>query len=55
LINIYAPPESDKNFFKSLFDVIAVEAEGILICGGDMNVVMKHNVDRTSLKRTKMQ
>lgn len=55
LINIYAPPESDKKFFKSLFDVLAAEAEGILISGGDLNVIMNHNMDTTSLKRNKGQ
>ena len=30
MINVYAPPESHKTFF----DVIAVEMDGILICGG---------------------
>lgn len=55
LVNIYAPPESDNKFFKALLDVIAVEAEGILICGGDLNVIMNHNMDTTSLKRNKGQ
>ena len=55
LINIYAPPESDKKIFKSLFDVIAAEAEGILIGGGDLNVIMNDNMDTTSLKRNKEQ
>ena len=31
LINVYAPPESNKYLFKSLFGVIAVETEGNLI------------------------
>uniref|UniRef100_A0A3Q3ASL9 Reverse transcriptase domain-containing protein n=1 Tax=Kryptolebias marmoratus TaxID=37003 RepID=A0A3Q3ASL9_KRYMA len=54
LVNVYAPPESNKNFFKNLFDLIAIETEGILICGGDLNVVLNHNVDTTSHKKTKM-
>ena len=33
LINVYAPPESDTYLKKSLFDIIAAESEGILICG----------------------
>ena len=32
LINVYVPPESHKTFFEELFDVIAVEMDGILIC-----------------------
>uniref|UniRef100_A0A3P9K1B0 exodeoxyribonuclease III n=1 Tax=Oryzias latipes TaxID=8090 RepID=A0A3P9K1B0_ORYLA len=46
IVNVYAPPESDKQFFKSLFNVIAVEAEGILICGGDFNVSL--NFEKTT-------
>lgn len=53
MINVYAPPESTKRFFKNLFDIIAIETEGILICGGDYNVVMNHNLDTTSPKRSK--
>lgn len=53
MINVYAPPESTKCFFKTLFDTIAIETEGILICGGDFNVVMNHNLDTTSPKRSK--
>ena len=53
MINVYAPPESTKCFFKTLFDTIAIETEGILICGGDYNVVMNYNLDTTSPKRNK--
>ena len=53
LVNIYAPPESNKEFFKSLFDTIALEAEGICICGGDLNVLMDYDMDTSSLKRNK--
>lgn len=53
LVNIYAPPGSNKDYFESLFDTIALEAEGICICGGDLNVLMDHDMDTTSLKRNK--
>uniref|UniRef100_A0A8C7WYM9 Reverse transcriptase domain-containing protein n=1 Tax=Oryzias sinensis TaxID=183150 RepID=A0A8C7WYM9_9TELE len=49
MINIYAPPGSKKTLYKSLFDVIAHEAEGILICGGDLNVTLK-SLDTTSVR-----
>ncbi len=55
LVNVYAPPESSKHFFKSLFNIIATEMEGILICGGDFNIVMNHSLDTTSLKGNKKQ
>lgn len=34
-VNVYAPPESDRSFFKRLCDLIVVESEGILVCSGD--------------------
>lgn len=33
LVNVYAPPNSAKQFFKTLFDTIILQTEGILICG----------------------
>lgn len=53
LVNIYAPPGSNKEFYKSLFDSIALEVEGICICGGDLNLLMDHDKDTTSLKKNK--
>ena len=53
LVNVYAPPESNKSIFKNQFDVIALETEGILICGGDFNVVLNHTIDTTSHKNSK--
>ena len=55
LINVYAPPESKKQFFKTLFNVIATESEGVLICGGDFNITMNQCLDTTSLKGSKKQ
>lgn len=40
--NIYAPPESDRKFFKSLFDIIPSESEGILVCAGNWNTFLKY-------------
>lgn len=54
LVNIYAPPESDKSFFRCLFDDITAETGGILVCGGELNVIRAHRVDTTSLKKNKM-
>lgn len=53
LVNIYAPPESDKNFYQSLLDIIAEETAGICICGGDLNLIMDYDLDTTSIKRNK--
>ena len=38
LFNIYAPPGSNLTFFQKVFQIISSETQGILICGGDLNV-----------------
>lgn len=48
-MNIYAPPGSNKSFFKSLFDVI--ETEGVSTCGGDLNVILNQALDTASKRR----
>ena len=53
LVNIYAPPDSDKQFFKMLFDSITLESEGICWCAGDLNVVIDYDLDTTSLNRSR--
>lgn len=53
LVNIYAPPESDKTFFKMLHDTIALEADGVCWCAGDQNVVIDYCLDTTSNNRSK--
>lgn len=42
------PPESDEQFLKSLLDLIAVETEGVCICGGDFNLITDHDLDTAS-------
>lgn len=51
--NIYAPPEIDRKFFKSLFHTITSESEGILVCAGDWNTVLNYSIDTTSTKQYK--
>lgn len=34
LLNVYAPSNSDWNFFRQLFDLIIAESQGVLIGGG---------------------
>ena len=49
--NIYAPPESDRKFFTSLFHILISESEGVLVCAGDWNTVLNHSIDTLSIKR----
>uniref|UniRef100_A0A3P9LA26 Reverse transcriptase domain-containing protein n=1 Tax=Oryzias latipes TaxID=8090 RepID=A0A3P9LA26_ORYLA len=38
LFSIYAPPGSDWQFYKKVFNIMSTESRGILISGGDMNI-----------------
>lgn len=53
LINIYAPPESDRTFLKSVFDKTESVSEGIVVCAGDWNIILNYNMDTTSIRRHK--
>jgi len=48
LVNVYAPPNSGKHFIKTLLDNIILETDGILICGGDFNIVLNDKLDTTN-------
>ena len=50
-MNVYAPLESERSFFKRLFDLIVSESEGILACSGDWNTILNHQLDTTSTSR----
>lgn len=56
LLNVYAPPNSEWDFYKHIFDIMASEAEGTLICGGDFNVRLLEKLDssRPSTRQTKI-
>lgn len=45
LLNVYAPPNSDWSFYKRMFDIMTSDAEGVLICGGDLNVRLNDKLD----------
>lgn len=51
LVNIYAPSGSNKTFFKSLFDIIVKESEGVCIWGVDLNVILNQALDTTSKRK----
>uniref|UniRef100_A0A669BP42 Reverse transcriptase domain-containing protein n=1 Tax=Oreochromis niloticus TaxID=8128 RepID=A0A669BP42_ORENI len=48
LINVYAPPGSELKFFKQVFEMIVVEAQGTLILGGDWNVRLNPSLDSSN-------
>lgn len=53
LVNVYVPPNSDQAFLKSLFEIIALENEGILVCAGDFNMILNAKLDTTNKNRGK--
>jgi len=48
LLNVYRPPGQDKILINRIFDLIATEASGVLICGGDWNVQMHPSLDSSN-------
>lgn len=51
LINVYIPPEQDNSCIREVFQLIASEASGVLICGGDWNAQMQPKLDSTNTLR----
>ena len=49
LVNVYNPPGQDHSCIREIFDLIASEASGVLICGGDWNIQLqpKHDSSNT--------
>lgn len=48
LLNVYRPPGQDKTLINRIFDLIATEVSGVLICGGDWNVQLHPTLDSTN-------
>lgn len=53
-LNVYAPPPgNDVAFLKKVFDLIASETYGTLICAGDFNMLLNSRLDTTNKNRKK--
>ncbi len=50
--NIYATPCSNIAFFQNIFQIIASETQGILICGSDLNIHLQPELDSIKKKKT---
>ncbi len=48
LLNIYAPPSSNWSFYRQMFDLMALEAEGTPISGGDLNLRLNAQLDSSA-------
>lgn len=44
LVNVHAPTNRRKQFFKTLFDSIILETLGILVSGKDSNIVLNRSL-----------
>lgn len=56
LLNVYRPPGRDTCFIKKVFDLIATEVSGVLICGGDWNICLNTYLDSSSkVKKNQME
>lgn len=53
LLNVYAPPGSDWDLFKYIFDMVATQGEGILIGGGDFNQRLNSELDTSGKPQQK--
>lgn len=54
LFNVYAPPhENNITFMKKMFELIATETYGTLICAGDFNMILNPGLDTTNMNRKK--
>lgn len=51
ILNVYAPNEYDQDFFKDIANVIADNAVGMVLVGGDFNAVQDGGLDRTPAER----
>lgn len=51
LVNVYISPDQD-NSCREIFKLIASEASGVLICGGDWNTQMQPKLDSSNTLKT---
>lgn len=42
---VYAPPGSDISFFQKITNNMVTKTEGLLICGGDLNIHLQPKLD----------
>lgn len=48
LVNVYIPQGQDNSGIREMFDLIASEASGVLICGGDWNIQLQRKLDSSN-------
>lgn len=53
LLNVYATPGLDWEFFKHIFDMVSTQGEGILIGGGDLKQRLNSEIDTSGKNQQK--
>ncbi len=48
LVIVYIPPDQDNSCIWEIIQLIASEASGVLICGGDWNTQMQPKLDSSN-------
>lgn len=51
LVNVYLPPGQDNSCIKEMFQLIASEASGVLLCGGDWNMQLQPQLDSSNIAK----
>lgn len=51
LINVYVPPGQETSCIREIFNLIATEATGVLICGGDWNTQLQCRLDSSNTSK----
>lgn len=51
LSNVSRLPANDKPFMRKMFDLIAEESSGVLICAGDWNIQLQSSFDSTNVRK----
>lgn len=49
-MNVYVPPGSDLSFYQKIISILVTETEGFLICGGDLNIRLRPELDSSNGK-----
>uniref|UniRef100_A0AAR2KM44 exodeoxyribonuclease III n=1 Tax=Pygocentrus nattereri TaxID=42514 RepID=A0AAR2KM44_PYGNA len=49
--NVYAPPGERWTLFDKIFNLVATETSGILVCAGDFNLILNPKLDSTNQQR----
>lgn len=54
LINTYILPGSDFKYYEKMISIMVTETMGLLICGGDLNISLRPDLDKFSQRDTKL-